>query len=266
MATVRRNIGVRINDYRADVRGGLSIASRQAFSAVELGVDRGEVAPANLSESGRRHLARLVANTGMAFAALAQESHGARLADPSRVDEAVTRAAQVLRLAADMHVPVVSHEVGELLDLADAERASALEALRTLAEQAERVGTIYAVRSALADPATIAELVRAVDCPLVRVSVDPGALLMAGYDPAEALATLGDRVSLAYVRDAIRGSAGRGGREAGLGAGSLDLPAYLAALSAGGYHTAPILRRAEANDPVAALAADRDRLVSELAV
>lgn len=266
MAATSRQLGVRVNDYGTDVRRGIELATRQAFGAVELGVDREEVAPANLTESGRRHLARLVTNSGLNLAALAQETEGFRLADPAHVDEGVARAAQVLRLAADMRVPVVSHDVGELLGLSDEKRDCAVEAVRALAGEAERLGTVYAIRSSLAAPAELGALLQAVACPLVRVSVDPAALLMGGFDPVEALVTLGEQVSLAYVRDALRGVPQRFGRETALGEGSLDLHSYLGMLSAQGYRTAPILRRTHAAAPAEALAHDRDRLTSALAL
>jgi sugar phosphate isomerase/epimerase len=260
----RRDIGIRVDDYRVDVRTGLGLAGRQGFGAVEVGVDRGEVSPANLTESGRRHLARLVANAGLAFTSISQELRGRGLADPARADEGVARAIAALRLAADMRVPVVSQDVGELLELSERERDCAREALIALAAEADRVGTVFAVRSSLAEPAELAGLVQAIDCPLVRVSVDPGAILMAGFDPTDAVAALDEQVSLAYVRDAVRGGRRHFGRETALGEGSLDLPAYLAALSASGCKAAPILRRGEAADPASAIAADKSRLERDL--
>jgi sugar phosphate isomerase/epimerase len=260
----RKPIGVRINDYRRDVRGGLRLASAQAFAAVELDVGLSEVAPEQLSESGRRHVARIVANTGMGFASLACDAAGGGLADAARIDGQIARSIATLRMAADMHVPIVTHDAGEFIDLPDAQRDRVAEALRVMAEEAERLGTVLAVRSRLADPQQIATLIRAVDCPLVRVSVDPGAMLMSGFDPVEALATFGDAVSIAYVRDAVRGTANHAGRETALGTGSLDLPAYLASLSVSGCHAPPIVRREDAADPATSIAADKDALERQL--
>jgi predicted deacylase len=95
-ATHRKRIGVRVNDYRREVRAGLSLAARQGFTAVELAVDGGALAPENLSASGRRHVARLVQNTGMAFTAVACELPGGGLADPRTIDASVARVQRVL--------------------------------------------------------------------------------------------------------------------------------------------------------------------------
>lgn len=256
MAALRKKIGVRVDDYRLDVRDGLRRARHHAFTAVELAADRGEVTPENLTETGRRHLARIVTGEGLSFDALASES-GASLADSARVDEIVYRTRQALRLAADMRVPILSHEVGELLNLAEAERERVVEALRELGAEAERVGTVYAIRSRLCRPEDLAQLVQTVACPLVHVSIDPGALLKSGFDPVEAVAKFGEQVMLAYVRDATRGTPQIAGEETALGDGRLDLAGYLATLQACGYQRAPLLHRTRVHDPAGEIAADK---------
>jgi len=260
----RPPIGVRINDYRADVRTGLLLASRQAFTAVEIGTEHGEIAPDQLSQSGRRHLARTVANGGLVLAAVARESRGGGLFDPARVDEEVARAIQAVRMAADVGAPIFSHAVGALADVADDRKSNVLSALRTISAEAERVGAIYAVRAGLIAPDKLSGLLAEAQEPWLQIAIDPGALLMAGYDPAGALAAGSERVALAYVRDATRGKAAHPGIETALGEGGLDLHAYLAGLNGRGYHLAPILRRATCTDPASALAADRAVLAAYL--
>lgn len=256
MAAARKNIGIRADDYRLDVRSALRCARQGAFASVELGADRGEVAPENLSESGRRHLARIISGEGLRLASLSHEA-GPELSDAARTDEAVARTAEMLRLTRELGAPILAHDVGELLDLPEPRRALALDALRELGAQAERYGAVYAVRSRLARPDDLAAMVQAIASPLVRISIDPAQLLMAGFDPLEALAHFGDQVVLAYVRDATRGSPHAAGQETALGAGRLVLPQYLAMLDAAGYHAAPILRRERGLHPAKDIAADR---------
>jgi sugar phosphate isomerase/epimerase len=263
VAKSSKDVGIRVDDYRLDVRAGVQRAREQAFTAVEFGADHGEITPETLSESGRRHVARIVASEGLKFAALAHEG-GGMLADPAQVDRAVHRTGQILRLAKEVGAPIVSHEVGDLLDLSDTERPQVLDALRELGEQAARYGTIYAVRSRLCKPDELANLIRTLNSPLVKIGVDPAGLLMAGYDPVEAVARFGDNIVLAYVRDATRGTPQAAGEETPLGRGRLDLASYLATLNAGGYHGAPILRRARALEPSTEIAADRSILLQNL--
>jgi sugar phosphate isomerase/epimerase len=260
----RKNIGVRVDDLRMDVKRGLRFVADMRFTAVELSADREEVSPDALSESGRRHLARSVTSTGMAFSSLAIEGRGGGLADPALVDSLVTQGCRTLRLAADMGVPIVSHNVGELLDLPDQDKTNVTEALLALGDEAEKVGGVLAIRSRVYDPADLDQLIRTIGCESIRVGVDPGMLLMSGMDPIEVLNTHGDRIVLAYVRDAQRGTPRYAGRETALGAGRLDLDQYLAGLAACGYATAPILRRGDSLDAAADVAADKEYLESRL--
>jgi sugar phosphate isomerase/epimerase len=261
-----KRIGVRVDDLRLDVKRGLRCAADMRFAAVEMSADREEISPDTLSESGRRHLARLVAGTGMEFASLAFEGQGGGLSDPAQVDALVTRGCRTLRLAADLGVPIVSQNIGELIGLPDEEKARVTDALRALADEAEKVGGVLAVRSRVCAPAMLAEMIHTIDCAAIKVSVDPGMMLMAGMDPIEALNTHGDQVILAYVRDAHRGTPQYAGQETALGQGRLDLDRYLAGLVACGYQGAPILRRGQTFNAPAEMASDKSFLESHLLI
>ena len=264
MPSQPQRIGVRVDDYKVDVKRGLRLAGTQGFFGVEVAADGAEVSPQNLSQSGRRHLARLVASQGLSFAALGSAARGAGLADPALVDALVGRMSQTMRLAADMGVRVVSLDVGCCVSPDGEPEAGAVEALRALAGEADRVGTICAVRAGTGDPTVLARVVRELGCPALRIGVDPGALLMGGYDPVQFLATCGDQVSMAYVRDAQPGGGGRGGEEMALGHGGLDLQAYLAGLVASSYAGLPIIHRARTLRPAEEIAADRAYLAARL--
>jgi sugar phosphate isomerase/epimerase len=252
------SLGVRINDLDADVRRGLRSAVALRFSSAELAVDRGQATPETLSESGRRHLAKLVQQAGLGLVALARATPGRGLADAAAVDEQVSRARQALRLAADMGVPILAQDIGLLHPLDEQARACVRDALRELGREADRLGTVYAIRGRGAEPAAVAALLAEVSAPGIQVSIDPASLLAWGLDPTQALATHAGRIALAYLRDASPGSAERAGVETPLGEGALDLPTYLASLEAGGRLAPLILHRGGLTDPVRELAADAD--------
>ena len=116
MSVWTQRIGVGVDDFRLPVKEGLERAARLGFNAVELAAAVGEVSPANLSESGRRHLARLCGNLGLATAALTADPGGPGLSDAATVDARVELTGRVLALAADLHVPVVCADVGRMVD------------------------------------------------------------------------------------------------------------------------------------------------------
>ncbi len=261
----RKDIGIRVSDLRMDTKRGLRFASDNHFSAVEVAADNQETTPERLSGTGRTHLARLVRGQGMNLASISLDSLGGGISDRAQVDRIITQVDSSLKLAADMAVPVLSHDVGELFGLEQSQHDCAREALAELSARADRVGTIYAVRSRACDPDTVDQLVRMVGSSSVKISLDPGSLLMAGFNPLDAITTYGDKVVLAYVRDATRGTPDRAGQEIDLGGGQLDLSAYLAVLSACGPVGPKILRREYASNPCLALVTDREVLDSRLA-
>ncbi len=122
-----------------------------------------------------------------------------------------------------------------------------------------------AFETAGGEPGQLAAMLREIGCPQLAACYDPASLMIEGFDPLAGMAPLADRIVAARGRDALSGSAGRAGREVALGEGHLDLPAYLAALDEAGYRDVPFLRRTEAVDPVAELAAAKARLERLLA-
>ena len=228
-----------------------------------MGAAAGEISPSQLSESGRRHLARMCRNLGLSVAALSAESLG--LADPRTVDECVARTLPVLELAADLRVPVVVADVGPITDRDTEEPSSiAVDALRALADHAGRVGTRLALQTGPDSPEGLGGVLNAVDCPWLGVCVDPAMLVRYGHSPSAAIERLAEALLLSHLGDATSGGRGRTGLETQLGQGQLDLPAFLADLSAAGYHGPLILRRRDCRRPRDELAAAKRLLETYL--
>jgi sugar phosphate isomerase/epimerase len=255
--------GINVHDLRTDPKRGMQQAARMGFRAVELRALDGDIDPANLSESGRRHLHRYVRDIGLQLAALDADFGAGGMADPAAVDACVQRTGQVLAMARELGVPIVTGSVGRLDD-ADPRREQIASALRSIAEQADRIGTIYAVCTSYTAPNQLRRLVDELACPAVRVCTDPGYLVMSGYDPVSATSTLAEHVVLSHARDGLAGTSQSAGREVPLGQGHVNWLAYLATLSAADYAGPQILRRTDAERPLEDLQAGRDTLESQL--
>ena len=106
-------VGINVDDLRLAIKDGLRLAGEMDFRVVEMAA-AGDVAPASLSMTGRRHLSHYVRGLGLEVASLAADLPGLRLSDPGTVDERVERTERILELAADLNVPVVTGSVGAL--------------------------------------------------------------------------------------------------------------------------------------------------------
>ncbi len=260
----RKAIGVRIDDFKTGIKSGIQHAAKMGFTAAEIVADSQEICPAELGETGRRHLARLVRNGNMAFAALAHRAKSADLTNVNQLDRAIDSTKQVIRLAADMHVPTVSKSLGPMWSVSEHDRASIVAALQDVSQYAERFGTTLAIRSRFGGADSLAQLVKTIECPGLRIAIDPGELISAGIDPLKALNATGEELALAYLRDAQVGSPEYAGPEVPLGQGALDLQAYLASLSLYGRLPAPILRRNDTANAAIDIAHDQQALLDAM--
>ncbi len=242
----RSRAGIALHDLSVPTRSALQRAADLGFGSVEIGTTRGDTMPRQLSQSGRRQLVRLVSSHGMSVAALDAGHPRGLLARADEIDRRIGETKIVLELARDMRVSTVVAAMGG----AGSEDLLA-ETLHELGQQADRIGIVLAVQTGGVATETLIAALNRLNCPALRVCLDPGALIMNGCDPVEVAGTLAGHIALSYLRDATAGGAGASGYETALGEGHLDLMAYSAALDAAGYHGDQVIRR---SDPIRAAA------------
>ena len=259
------SIGVNVDDIGLPVKEALRKAAELAFRAVEVPTVAGNLAPANLSASGRRHLSRYADSLGLRIAALAADVPGLRLTDPQTVSERVARTCRIIELAADLGVPVVTASIGAVTHAETGEpSALAVEALREIGEFADSRGTIYAIRPSCDSDERLARVFDEVRCPSIGVGHDPAALVMAGVNPISIIGRFADQIPLVHVRDGTVGGADRAGRETRLGEGDVDLASVLAALGAADYTGPYVIRRTDSQSAIADIQHGRDVLAGML--
>ncbi len=239
----RSDAGIGIHDLHLPTRSALKRAADLEFGAVELGAARGDTAPRQLSASGRRELARLVASHGMAIAAIDVDVPNGLLARGDEIDRRIAEVKATLDLARDMRVSTVVARAGST----DADGAL-MEMLHELGQHADRTGIQFAIQAGDVQTDVFLQTIRKLNCPSLCVCVDPAALVLAGCDPTQVVGELANTIGLSHLRDATTGD---GGHETALGGGQVDLAATAAALDAAGYHGPQIVRR---SDPACAAA------------
>ena len=252
-------VGVVLSSFGRPAKDALRSAADLAFRRVEMPAVDGDMDPARLSDSGRRHLSHYVAGLGLELSALGADLGGARFADQATLDQRLDKTRRVMELADRLGVPVVTTHLGSF-DPNTLHESHLLEAVRWLAEMADRIGTRLAFETGGVDPQATANLLKEVDCPLLGVCYDPGSLLIDGFDSLAGIEPLADRLILARASDALAGTSQRAGRETAIGQGQLDLAAYLADLGQAGYDRSPFIRRTEAEHPLAELADAKARI------
>lgn len=254
-------IGVSIEDLRRSVKEGLRIASDMQFRAVELSCAEGELSPANLSASGRRHLRRHCENLGLQISTLTADFSGLRLTDPAAVDERIARTCEVLELAADLGVGVVSSGFAALTH-PDTEQPSSqtIDALHRMGEFADRCSVQFSLRPSSDTASGVANVLDALCCPAIGIGLDPAAAVMSGVDPVSVLQKVVENVNVVHARDAKTGRGDAGGCEVVFGQGDVDYVGVLAILQAAQYSGSYILRRRDSLSPMEDIGHARDVL------
>ncbi|MGB2987969.1 MAG: sugar phosphate isomerase/epimerase family protein [Phycisphaerae bacterium] len=257
----RHTIGVDVDDFRLPTKDALRKAAELSLHAVELATVAGDVMPSSLSSSGRRHLSRYVDGLGLRMAVLVADLPGLRLTDSRTVDERVERTCEILELAADLRVPVVTAAAGALTHPETGEPSpTGLAALERIGEWADVRGVVYALRPSYDTSERLVDVLDKLRCPSIRVCLDPAAMVMTGANPMSVIERFPDQIALMHARDAAAGLAERAGRETRLGEGEVDLIGILAALSAAEYTGPYILRRTDSQNPTADIENARDVL------
>jgi sugar phosphate isomerase/epimerase len=221
----------------------------------------GSVEPSELSRTGRRQLLHFIRGLGLQLAALGGDLGGQRFMDSRRVEQRLNETRAIIEMAAELRVPLVTTQLGRVDD-ESLQRGFLVEAVEHLAEIADRTGTFIALETAGTTPDKLADLLRRINAPSLGVCYDPGSLLLEGADPVAGIAAVANSILIARARDAVAGSPQRPGREVPLGAGELDLPAYLAQLDQAGYRNVPFIRRTESEHPLEDVAEAKRRLLS----
>ncbi|MFQ5589915.1 MAG: sugar phosphate isomerase/epimerase family protein [Phycisphaerae bacterium] len=260
-STIGPLVGINIDDVRRGIKPGLRLASSLGFPVVELTTVAGDLAPSNLSLSGRRHLRRIVDGLGLQLASLAADFPQLRFSDPRTVGERVERSCEVIELAADLKVPVVTASAGRLTVPNTREPSPlVLEALRRIGEFADSRGTIFGIRPSYDGGDRLVGVMDNLACPFVGVGLDPAALVMTGADPLERIERFVEQIVAVQARDGTVGGGELAGHETPLGDGDVDWPTLLAVLRAAEYRRPFIVRRTGSANPGPDLLAACDAL------
>ncbi|MBI3835006.1 MAG: sugar phosphate isomerase/epimerase [Planctomycetes bacterium] len=254
-------IGIDLDDLRMPAKDALRTASRLELRAIELPAARGETSAKNLDASGRRHLLHLVNSLGLSLNSLSADAPGLRLTDSKTVDERVDRSIEVIQLARELHVPLVTAAVGQLTHPETGEPSSmAMQALARIGEFADSRGVCFAIRPSYDGGTRLAATLDALRCPSLRVGLDPAAMVICGVNPLADIEKFVQHISHFHARDATAGLPDRPGTETRLGEGEVDLTGCLMVLHAAEYRGAYILRRTASARPIEDLLAARDAL------
>jgi sugar phosphate isomerase/epimerase len=225
----RLKIGVRLESLGLPLRRALEEADRMGVSGVQVDAV-GDLAPQQLSQTGRREFRHLLRTHNLELTALGCPLR--RGLDTAEDQEPrIEHVKRVLSLSFDLGPRIAIVQAGRVPDKPDDPRAGLLtEALRALGSHGDRTGTTLALETGLESGQVLRAFLDRFDTGGLGVNLDPGNLLANGFDPYESARALQGKVVHCHARDARQAGANRAAREVALGHGDIDWMLFIGVL------------------------------------
>jgi sugar phosphate isomerase/epimerase len=109
------------------------------------------------------------------------------------------------------------------------------EALLTLGQHGDRIGTVLALETGLEEGAVLSKFLDGFDSGGLGVNLDPANLMMHGFDLYQAARVLAEKIVHTHAKDAREVGASHQAQEVPLGHGDIDWLAYLGVLEEVNY-------------------------------
>jgi len=222
-------IAIRLESLNLPLRRALAEAAGLGVAGVQFDA-AGDLAPNQLSQTGRRELRHLLRSHNLELMALGCPlRHGLDVAEDQQQRLEYVR--NVMALSFDLGPRIVLIQAGRVAAAKDAPPSPLLrEALLTLGQHGDRTGTRLALTTGLEPGSVLAAFLDTFDTGSLAVNVNPALLLVHGFDVYESTRALFRRIVHVSARDARQTGAGRLGQEVPLGHGDIDWMRYLSVL------------------------------------
>lgn len=234
----RLKVGVMVESFRVGVREGIRMAREVGADGIQVYTTRGEMAPENLSNSGRKDFLRFVESNGMVISALCGDYGKGGFVNPDGLDLRVENTRRCFDLARDLGVRYVTTHIGEVpADRKSREWAALVEVIREVADYGAHVGCCFATETGPESGGHLRDFLQEVGSDGARVNYDPANMVMRGHDPVQGAKDLKGWIVHTHAKDGVRHDDGSR-KEVPLGEGQVPWDEYLAALEDyDGFHT-----------------------------
>ncbi len=232
---IRSPLSIRL-DPSQPIREQIRLAAEAGAKGIIVDAS-GELAPAQLSETGRRELRHL-------FRSVEVELAGVHL--PTRrgfdtfdqIEDRIARADRAFGLAYDLGARLILVRAGSVPPADQEEKRAAFDTtIGELAGRADHRGLQLALETGTEPGDVLKTFLDGRDLPNLAASVDPAYLLRNGFDPVLAVQDLGRWVAHAYLHQAVGRRVGveLSNRRNARSASSLDWEGYFGALEEVNY-------------------------------
>ena len=242
--TVR--IGIQLASLRQPFPKALETAARLGAQGIELDA-RNDVQIGEMGETARRHLRKKLDDFGLTVASVAFPTRrGYEVADDLDRRIAATKAA--MQFAYQIGARTLLNYVGRIAEEGE-DRDRLQQALDDIGRYGQHVGVWFCATTGAEPPERLQALVDSMPLGYLAVNLDPGALLVNGETPREAVRIHGEMIKHVRASDGVRDLSQQRGVETQLGRGAADFPELVAMLEEFQYDGFYTIQRRLAEDP-----------------
>lgn len=245
-------LSVDLAELRQPFKKALHTVAPLGVQAVQIEA-RGEMDPAQLSETGVRQIRKMLNDWNLRVSAV-RFRPGLAYYNPDRLEARIEATQRAMELAYKLGAGLVVGRIGRIPPPDSPERRLLAEVVTDLGRYGQRVGAMLATETGAEPGPELARFIQQLPEGTLGVHFNPANLVVEGHSIDEAVETLGRHVVCVQATDALRDLAAGTAVRVELGRGSVDYPSLLAGLDGWGYHGYWTLQPAGGGDPQAELA------------
>ena len=221
-------VGVQLTGLRLPFKEALHVAARMGADAIEIDA-RYELKPSDLVGTALRQVRKLLEDLNLRVASVRYPTRrGYECED--ELERRIDGTKQAMKMAHDLGANVVVNQVGVIPESPDDPSFQLMRTvLSDLGAYSHRVGAFLGCETG-AEPLTrLASLVNSLPDGCVGITLNPGNLLVNGFDLAD-LQSIAKHVMLVHAKDGVKDKARGRGSEVPLGRGMAEFPEIVAIL------------------------------------
>lgn len=199
-------IGIMLESLRAGVKKGIKKCSEMGVEGLQLYATEGDLAPENLSGTGRKELLDFIKSNGLSVSALCGDLGGHGFTRANDNERKIEKSKEILKLAKDLESDVVTTHVGVIPEDEDSPgRKAVREACEELGKFADGLGASFAIETGPEKTEVLKAFLDSLRTGGVKVNFDPANLVMVtGDDPVKGVHTLKDYIVHTHAKDGVR--------------------------------------------------------------
>ncbi len=232
---IRQKTGVVLESLRLRIKDGIATAANLGFQGIQIDATQREIAPENLSQTGRRELKRIIDLNRLCLCALGGEL-GVGFANANEFDFLIKKTKEIINLALDLQTSIVTMQIGSIpTDNSSIHWHAVNTALSEIGQHAENYGCRLAVKASYDNYSTLKDFLKSLHTEGIKLIYDPASLMTTNLDPIKGIYELHEYIVHTNLWDTRQTEEGRQ-VEVPIGEGIIPVEEFASSLESTGYH------------------------------